>query len=253
MALKIKENVSLPPRILLYGVPGIGKTTFGSKAPNPIFIDLEGGSNEIDGITALDTSKSFTSVLDALRSLAKEDHDYKTVVIDSIDWLEPLIWQQVCEEDGVESIEKVMGGYGKGYTAALDLWAQFLQGLNYLRLNKGMTIILIAHARITRFENPETDAYDRYDVKLNKKASEYVQEWSDAVLFANYMVSVAKEEKAFAKDGRKRAIGSNKAVLYTNERPAAKAKNRYGLPELIDFDQEGTHWQLLKQHIKFYK
>ena len=143
----------------------------------------------------------------------------------------------MCKKNHVNAIDDI--GYGKGYSMALEYWREYLGALNYLRDTKGMIIIEIAHAEIKRFENPETDAYDRYNIKLHKKAGELILEHSDIVLFANYFVGVKKEDGGFNKE-RKRAIGSGERILYTTERPAATAKNRYDLPQEIPFDREGN-------------
>ena len=250
MPITLQEKKFKPPRIMLYGVHGLGKTTFGALAPDPIFLPLEDGLDAVD-VDAFPLATDFSDVLKNLGQLATEDHNYKTLVIDSVDWLEPLIWRQVCNEHGVDSIEKVLKGYGKGYTEALNVWSQYIDALNYLRNEKDMMIIQLAHTHVKRFENPETDAYDRYEMKLNAKASAKLQENADIVLFANYYVAISKDDSGGFKE-RKRAVGSGERVLYTTERPAATAKNRYDLPEQIPFDKEGEYWDVLKSHIPYF-
>lgn len=250
-----KNTAILPPRILIYGTEGIGKTSFGSNADRPIFLPTERGLSGHPDVQRFPLATSFQQVLVYLGELATEDHDRKTLVVDSVDWLEPLIWKQVCEENKKENIEDVGGGYGKGYNFALDLWAQYLQCLDYLNEERKMTIIQIAHAQIKRYENPETAPYDRYGIKLQDgkscSASAKLLEYSDIVLFANYQVTVIKEEKHFNKE-RKRAVGSDERILYTQERPAYKAKNRYGLPEEIPFDKNGEYWQVIANHVPYF-
>lgn len=250
-----KNTAALPPRILLYGTEGIGKTSFGANADRPIFLPTERGLSGHPDVQRFPLSTSFSQVLSYLGELATEEHDRKTLVVDSVDWLEPLIWKQVCEEQKKENIEDVGGGFGKGFNFALDLWAQYLQCLDYLNEERDMTIIQIAHAQIRRYENPETAPYDRYSIKLQDgkscSASAKLLEYSDIVLFANYQVTVIKEDKHFNKE-RKRAVGSDERFLYTQERPAYKAKNRYGLPDEIPFDKEGQYWATIAQYIPYF-
>lgn len=249
--LNVNKTGGKPPRILIYGTQKIGKSTFAAHADRPVFIQAEDGLDAIN-IDAFPLAKTFDEIMENISALAGEQHDFKTVVIDSLDWLEPLIWNQVCENHKMASIEDVLGGYGKGYGEAVKIWRLYLEGLSFLRDELGMTIIQIAHAQIKRFENPETDAYDRHEIKLQKAAAALMMEHSDIILFANHVVGVKKEAKPMNKDGRKRAIGSGERVLYTEERPAFMAGNRYGLPPEIPFDKDGAYWNIIAQTVPFF-
>ncbi len=256
----IQHGISAaPPRILIYGVQGIGKTTMLSQAPNPIVIQTEDGEGVID-VPRFPLAQSFGDVMEALGVLASTDHDYKTLGLDSLDWMEPLVWAQVVAENPTSnksgavaaSIESY--GYGRGYAMALDPWREYISAINYLRNERGMMIIQTAHSKITRFESPDSDAYDRYDLKLQHSpktsASALLQEHSDIVLFANYKVGITEEKKGMDQK-RKRGIGSGQRVLHTQERPAYAAKSRYNLPESIPFDKDGAYWNVLAAHIPF--
>ena len=232
LASLMRSTALTPPRILVHGVAGIGKTTLAAGADNPVFITTEDGLGMLD-VPHFPLARTFDAVMEALAALYSEPHEFKTVVIDSIDWLEPLIWARVCKDHGWSSIEDA--GYGKGYVAALDLWRQYLDGLNALRDERGMTVIQIAHTDIKRFDSPEHEPYDRYVIKLHARASALLQEHSDVVLFANYRISTVKSDVGFNKKVT-RALGSGERVLYTSERPAFLAKNRYGLPDVLPLD-----------------
>ena len=221
-----------PRRVMLYGTHGIGKSTFGSMAENAIFIQTEDGLGEID-CDKLPVATRYGDVIGALSELFTEEHDYDTVVIDSLDWLERLIFAEVCAKRGVESIEDI--GYAKGYTFALTQWREVLEGLDALRNDRCMQIILIAHARIEKFDNPETESYDRYVPRLNKHASALVQEWCDEVLFATYRVHTKNTDEGFNRK-RTQGIGSGERIVLTTERPAHMAKNRLSLPDELPLD-----------------
>lgn len=227
-----RSSTIKPPRIVVYGVHGVGKTTFAAGAPSPVFLWTEDGQGVLD-VTGFPLAKTFGEVMEALAALYTEDHDFRTLVVDSIDWLEPLIWAQTCRDNGWRSIEDP--GYGKGYVAATDLWRQYIEGLNALRDEKGMTIVQIAHADVRRFDNPETEPYDRYVIKLHQRSSALIQEHSDIVLFANYQISTTKADVGFNRKVT-RAVGSGNRVAYTSERPAFLAKNRYQLPDQIPLE-----------------
>ncbi|MTI13811.1 ATP-binding protein [Sansalvadorimonas verongulae] len=230
------------PRLLIYSDAGVGKTTFAAGADAPIFLCTEDGLGTLQ-VDAFPKLNSFGDVIEALSALYNEQHEFKTVVLDSVDHLEPLIWQQVCAEHNKNSIEDF--GYGKGYVEALSQWRLLIQWLNALRNDRGMGIVLIGHAEIRRFESPEVDSFDRYQIKLHKKASDLIQESMDCVLFANYKTVVHKEDKGFGQK-KSRGVSTGDRVLYTEARPAFVAKNRYSLPGELPLSWEAFS-QALRQ------
>ena len=217
-----------PPRIMIYGSEGVGKSTFAASAPNPVFIQTEDGLGELD-CRKFPLAHGLAEVLAQLTALRDEQHDFQTVVVDSADWLERLIFDEVCREFGVRNIEKADGGYGKGYTHALTHWRKVVNLLQELRDKRGMMVILVAHAKVERFEDPENAAYDRYTPRLHKHAASLIAEWVDAVLFANKKFRVTKDasDRAIAAP-----IGANggERIIRTVGSPACIAKNRVGLP-----------------------
>lgn len=230
-----------PPRVLLYGIHGIGKTTFAATAPAPIFIPTEDGASEID-VHRFPLARSTDDVLANLRVLYAEKHPYKTVIIDSADWLEDMIFKKLSAEHSDKEL-----AYGKEALFAEQQLSEILTAMNFLRDKKQMTCIIIAHSEIRRFDSPMTEPYDRYQPKLQHRGSSLLQEWADAVLFATYDVSVKKEEVGFNKSVR-RGISSGDRMLYTEERPAFYAKNRYGMPEELPLN-----WAKFAEHVPFFK
>lgn len=224
-----------PPRLMCYGVEGIGKSTLGAQAPKPIFIPTEDGLDQI-GCDRFPLARSFEDVRQSLSSLQREKHDYETIVIDSLDWLEHLIFDELCREHNVKSIEQVAGGYGKGYSLALNSWRGVIGQLDHLRNERGMVILLLAHARVERFEDPESAAYDRYSPRLNRHATAFVCEWCDAVLFATRRFRTQSEDAGF---NRQRTIAhpigkaGGERILRCVGGPSCVAKNRYGIVDEI--------------------
>jgi hypothetical protein len=221
---------TLPRRTCIHGKYGVGKSTFAAASNSPIFIQTEDGLADID-VPRFPLATDLGQVMAAVKELYTAEHDYRTVVIDSIDWLERLIWSDVCRAESVQSIEKI--GYGKGYTYALDRFWTLLDGLSALRNKRGMGIVLIAHSRIERFEDPTTDAYDRYVPRLHKHASAIVQEYCDEVFFATYKIHTRQTDTRFNRT-RTQAIGTGQRVLRTSERPSHLAKNRLNMPDEIE-------------------
>lgn len=215
-----RETVVRPPRIVLLGVEKIGKSSFAADADDPIFIpiNLEEGIDDLD-VPKFPTCKSLDDVIECITVLATEDHNYKTVVIDSASALEPLIWKAVCDEANADSIEVVGGGYGKGYTEALSKWRDLMTKLDYLRNECGMASIIIGHVKVKRFDDPERESYDTYQMDINDKVSAALYRWSDCILFANRSVSVVKEDAGFNKKKTK-AVDDEYRVLCTQKSPA---------------------------------
>lgn len=228
-----RGRAAKPPRILVHGTEGIGKSTFGSQAPKPIFIQTEDGLDEID-CNRFPLATAYDDVVSSLNELRMQPHDFESVIIDSLDWLERLVWDKLCAQNGVDSIEKVDGGYSKGYTNALTYWREIIDRLNGLRNDRGMVIVLIAHSKVERFEDPESSPYDRYSPRLHKHAAALVSEWCDAVLFATRKIRTQTEDAGF---NRKRttafAIGKDggERVLRCIGGPSCVAKNRYGITQ----------------------
>jgi hypothetical protein len=226
-----------PPRILLYGVEKIGKSSFAADAPNPIFICPEDGISQID-VPHFPEAKNWDDVMNCVRALYKEQHDYNYLVLDTLDWLEPLLWDYICTRDGEKNIESY--GYGKGYVAALDEWRAFISALEYLRNEKNMGIIMLAHSTVKNFKDPEGEGYDRYEMKIHQKSGGLIKEWSDAVLFTNYEIVTTEDKRK-----RVRGISTGARMIYTNRSAAYDAGNRYGLPAELPLD-----WQELEDGIK---
>lgn len=232
-----KNDAMAAPRIMVYGVEGIGKSTFGAGAPNPIYILTEDGLGSLN-VNHFPLATSFQDVIDAIATLYKENHAFETVVIDSLDWLEAIIQREIEAKYDAKDL-----AYGKGALIAAERWREILDGLNALRNDKGMAVILIAHTTIKRFDSPEVEPYDRYQPKLQERSNAVVREWCDAVLFANYKTIVKKDDVGFNQTNN-RGISTGERLLFTSERPAYMAKNRYNMPESIPLS-----WEAFEQAI----
>lgn len=250
-----------PPRMLFYGVPGIGKTNIAAGAPHPIFIQLEDGmrNQRLSDIPTFGLLSTYGEVSEAIGSLVTEDHEFKTAVFDSIDWLEPIIWKETCARNGWANIEEA--AYGKGYIAALDVWREFLDGCNALCYEKGISTIFLAHHYVRRFSAPDTEPYDRYDIKLHESrqgngASPLIKEHAEYIFFMNYRVSIVKDGTAQQKkkgEGNARGVGGGSRVVYTEERPAFLAKNRDDMPDSIQLpDDPSLAWSTVAAHIPYF-
>ena len=213
-----------PPRLLIYGIEGIGKSTLGANAPKPVFISTEDGIDRIN-CDSFPLCRSFEEMMACLKTLREEKHDYQTLVVDSLDWAEKLVFAHLCKQHGSPHIEKVGGGFQKGYEYALGSWSQMIDSMRPLREEKGMIIVLIAHAKVEKHNDPETTEFDRFSPKLHKKANAFWSEWCDAVLLATREFGAAKGEKS-----------GGKRILRCVPSATCNAKNRYNLPEIMPLE-----------------
>lgn len=218
----------LPPRICIYGTHGIGKSTLASVFPNPIFISTEDGIDGLD-VTSFPKATHIGDVVESIKTLIKEEHDFKTVVVDTVDWLvEPLI------VDDVEATHEAKElAYGKGQMFVAESFREILQGLDALRRKRDMNVVLLAHANIVKFESPMTEPYDRYQPKLPNRCSALLQEWVDVLGFAAFKVIIKKTESGFNKETA-RGVTTGERLLHLVENPAYLAKNRYACPDNIE-------------------
>lgn len=216
------------PKIVIAGPGKIGKTTFAASAPNAIGILTEDGADAVD-TAAFPLASSLTDVYQAISTLLNEEHDYSTVFLDSIDWLEPLVHAHVCGANKWASIEAA--GYGKGYIAAADEWRTLLNGLEALRSQKNMAVILIAHDKIKRFDSPLHDGYDQYVLKLHDRAAALVSEWADVIGWSNYQIVTSESDAGYGnKETKARTTG--KRILHVEPHPAHMGGNRFGLKNM---------------------
>lgn len=222
-------------KVIVYGPEGIGKSTFASKFPDPLFIDTEGSTTQMD-IARLDKPTSWT-MLKALISEIIKEQPCKTLVIDTADWAERMCIEFVCSSHGKAGIEDF--GYGNGYTYVAEEWGRFLNLLQDVIDVANINVVLTAHAIIRKFEQPnEMGAYDRYELKLGKRTTAQTapitKEWADMVLFANYKTfSIAVDDK-----GKKHKAQGGKRVMYTTHHPCWDAKNRHDLPDELPFEYD---------------
>lgn len=230
-----------PRRVLFYGTKGWGKSTW-ANIPGSVFVNIEDGLDDIDCVST-EWLLTFESVVAAIGSLINSPDMFSSVVIDSADWLEGLIFKQVADEAGKENIEQI--GYGKGYETAANKLLYLIQGLDQLRAKKGCHVVFLAHEQVVRFNAPGGDSYDRYTPALHKTMSPVLTEWCDEVLYAGYKVLTHTEDLGFNKK-RNYATGGNIRFIRTTETAAIVAKNRLGLPdELSD-----TSWNAYAAHFQ---
>lgn len=228
LANVVRGKLAKPMRITLFGPEKIGKSSWAADAPSPIFIGAEDGTSELD-VNRFPEPRRWQDILDAVQTLTVDEHTHKTVVLDTVDWAEPLCWRLVAERAGKPSVSDMP--YGKGYDAALDEWRLLLSRLDAVRAKRGMHVILLGHAWIKPFINPTGDDYDRYEMKVHKKASGLIKEWADCVLFANHETFTKK--KGDAPGAKSRGVSSGARLIYTQRTAAWDAGNRYGLPETM--------------------
>lgn len=223
-------TIAAPVKTVLYGPEGIGKSTFATQFPAPVFIDTEGGTKRMN-VARLPAPTSWAMLLDEVAEVSRGNVPCGTLVIDTADWAERLCIDAVCARAKVKGIEDF--GYGKGYTYAKEEFGKLLGALEEA-LNTGHNVVVLAHAAITKFEQPDAVGnYDRWSMKTSKQVAPLLREWCDMLLFANYKTVV---EKAGSAPNAKNKASGGQRVLYTSHHPCWDAKNRFGLPEELPFE-----------------
>ena len=222
-----RGRITRPQKAVIYGPEGVGKSTLASLTPSPVFLDTEGGTHHLD-VIRLDGASSWEEITAAVAQLAKTEHPFKSLVIDTADWLEKRLSEHLCRKANKDSIEDF--GYGKGWVLLTEEFARFLTSLDAL-LARGMNVVFLAHSTVKKFEAPDqAGSYDRFELKLSKQVAPLLKEWADLVLFANYVTRIAEKDS-----GKTRGVGGKERVLYATHTAAYDGKNRHGLPDKLSF------------------
>lgn len=237
-----RGKVDRPPRVVIFGPEGCGKTTWAAKAPNPVFLCAEDGTSQMD-VARLPEPRCWDDVLAAVHELTVEEHDFQTLVIDSLDWLEPLCWDFICQRDGKAHIEDY--GFMKGQKViAPNEWRILLARLEDMCRKKRMGVILVAHSLVRTFKSPDSEDFGRYEMAMEQTAAGMMKQWADATLFARFETFADKDKKT----KRVRGISTGARVMHTNRTAAFDAKNRFDLPDTMPLD-----WDLFMEAVKAHR
>lgn len=243
-----QETGVRPPVALIYGVDGIGKTSLAAEWPDPIYLSTAGEDPPTDVDIPKQDIATLSDLWEAFGALINEDHDFKTVIIDSLDGIEPLLNAETCVRIGATSLDSNDKGspaaFGRGYVEADVEWQQFMAGCRALK-ERGIAVVLIAHPEIKRFDSPTDDSYDRYQVKLQKRGAAIVREQSDIVAFCNYRITLKTKEVA-PKKSVTHAEGGKERNIHLTEGAGYVAKNRYNMPDSIVYRKGDGYAALAK-------
>lgn len=228
--LKISNGrIARAQKVVLYGSEGIGKSTLAAMFPNPLFIDTEGGTAHMD-VRRIAKPGTWVELMDILNEVSMTPDICGSLVIDTADWAEQLAVSHVCAKYKKAGLEDF--GYGKGHTYLAEEFTPFFRALDRI-IAAGIHVVVTAHAKMRKFEQPdEMGAYDRWEMKLSKQVAPLFKEWCDMLLFLNYQTYVVTTENKSTK------AQGGKRVIYTSHHPCWDAKNRHGLPEVLDLDYE---------------
>lgn len=228
----LNGEMKKPIKTVVYGAEGIGKSEFASQFPDPLFIDTEGSTTRLN-VRRLGPIRDWFDVQTAFDYVENHTTCCKTLVIDTVDWTERMMIDAMIGKDGVNGLEGY--GYGKGYQYAMEKFQkEFLERLDKIWMKCKINILILAHAQMRKFEQPdEMGAYDRWELKLTKKNCPILKEWADMVLFVNYKTNIIKVDGGMEK--KSKAVGKGARVMYTTHHSCWDAKNRFGLPDELPF------------------
>ena len=238
----IKTGISRPPIMLLYSAHKVGKSTFGAGCPKPLFIQLEAGLEglETDAFPLCATFQEFEACLDAIERLPVGQ--FKTLVIDSLDWLERLIFRKVCHEakGNITDISQI--GFAKGYIAAEAIWGEVIDRLTVINRSHKMTILLLAHAAVTKVQDPERDDYDMMQPDLHKRSVNLICEFVDVIAYGAMKITTVSKN-----DGPLKAKTTGERVMYLTPKGGFVAGNRYELPDTLPLSWDALAAELKKK------
>jgi hypothetical protein len=233
---------SRAPIIAIHGEEGKGKTTFATKAPKPIALLFENGLPRGVAIDAVEDIASFDKAMAALRKIYTAPGEYQSLVIDTLDAFEPCVIEDVCAENRWKNIETP--SYGKGYVLVADKWRHLVRALTAIRDKHNMTIVMCCHSTIERIDDPRAPTYTSYQLRLHRRARAVIMDSCDAVFFIAEDLRTISEGSGFGE--RTRGASDSKRYLFTENRPAFAAKNRFGLPPKIPIDLSFSFEELTK-------
>ena len=216
-----------PVRVNIQGADGVGKSTFAAKSDDVIFLQSEDGLKYIEA-PRLPVAMTWQDLLDQVKALANDPHEYKTLCLDTTDAASILAERHVCEKEGWESIETP--GFGKGQVKVKEAWVRILDGLQVCHDIRKMNIILLSHVAVKPFNDAIHEPYDRWEMRCHKQVNSLIKDWVDFNLFANFEVNVQT-------DGAKnRGISYGNRALFTKFAAGYDAKSRVELPNKLNFE-----------------
>lgn len=246
-----KGRLLTPDRWLIYGLEGAGKSTLLSYAPDPIWFDADDGTSKLDvtrypfrGGADGHVPQTYAELTAGIDDLIRSPHAFKTLVVDTLDRVEAMIWRHIIDRDNAKVRgEKMEGiedyGYAKGYVAAVDGWRNLCSRLDRLRASRGMTIALLGHSTVRNFKNPEGSDYDRYQLAIHDKAAGFLKGWSDVVGFLRFEEGVNEEKKKRAK-----GWSTGRRIMHLARTAAFDAKGRGGMPDDVEIPVENP-WSVI--------
>jgi len=213
------EQKVLAPRLFLYATAGVGKSTFGSKLPRPVFLDYDHGVDDVN-VDRIPGPKTWPESMARIRDIAADPKGYKSLVLDTVDPLEEQAIEHILRQTGKKSLADF--DFGAGYNAVAAEWKLLLAELDVARKN-GMLVCLIGHAIIRQAQDPQLGSYDQFTSQMGKKSWALSQRWADAVLFAAF------DSALVAKKDEQRVIVTGDRYLFTTRGSGYEAKNRFSL------------------------
>lgn len=221
-----------PQKVVISGPEGFGKSTLASRFPNPLFLDVEDSTSQLDVARLsredLPTLKAFES---ALGEIIKAK-PCETLVVDTMDWLEQMALEAIVAEAASDKIKGIEDfGYGKGYTIIKERITILLTKFDQV-IASGIHVVLLAHSKVVKFEPPDgAGPYDRYELKLSKQVGPLVKEWADMFLFGNWRTQVREKDKNEA-GAQFKGVGGRERLMHCNRTAAWDAKNRHGMGDV---------------------
>ena len=239
MSILSKVTTGRAPRaqkVVIFAPEGFGKSTLASLFPQPLFLDVEESTSQMDVMRlGREDLPTLNSVEQALAAIAKEK-PCQTVVIDTMDWMEAMVLEAMIKEAGSDKIQGIEDfGFGKGYTILREKVTLLLARFDSV-IQAGINVVLLAHSKVAKFEPPDgAGPYDRYELKLSKQVAPLIKEWADMLIFGNFRTQVKERDKNDSGQQFK-GIGGKERQMHCVRAAAWDAKNRHGMADVEKWD-----------------
>lgn len=233
MSINISKPQQGPPIITLFGDAGTGKTSLAGTFEKPIFIRGEDGMQAFNAANmpdAFDVIKSSDDLWEQCMHLIHEDHNYKTLVIDTVTSLETIFINEIIEGDPKKpkGLNQSLGGYGNGTDAVAALHFRLRKAADILNTKKGMTIVFVAHTDIVTIDLPDAEPYSKYNIRIGKKGYAAYTDLADIVGLIRL---------GFVTNDKNKAISTGDRVIQCQATASSISKNRYRIKKDITFDE----------------
>jgi len=250
MALKVNSGKKqVPRRMVIHGPNHVGKSSLAAAFPDVFIVDIEDGLGDIV-CDSSDNIRDIDVFFSTLMEFVNDDHGFRWLAIDTVDWLEKLIQKKVVEDKGAKSFGDPCFDYGRGRKLCLPYWDRFLVAMHVIQSQKNVGIVLLSHSEAVDIKKPDMDSYQRMEPALDKDARELLSDWATEILMLDFRAYIRQVEEGFDRTRAIAVAGQMERFIQCSPTAAIRAKNRINLPDQIPFDSPTETVELIGKYVR---